>query len=141
MRWISIFVVFLICACSPDKESTIFNPNNPEYAAYHFLKALYIDQSVTETQKFSGHDLKQLLKHYHIASAVQRHVLNLPLHDVQLEVQEIDIDFFRKMDGEVKIRMKMTGTRNDRPWFDTRLLAVNKENNKWLVTKIIFDQR
>ncbi|WP_133407090.1 hypothetical protein [Parashewanella tropica] len=141
MRWISIFLTLLICGCNPDKESAIFNPQNPEYAAYHFLKALYIDKDVQTAQNFTGEKLDELLKHYHLASSVQRHVLNLPLSNVQIEVQDVDIDFFRKMNSEVKIRMKLVGTRNDKPWFDTRQVAINKENNKWVVTKIILDQR
>ncbi|MCG9714119.1 hypothetical protein L1D40_17890 [Shewanella insulae] len=136
MKKLLFIFVFLLSACSPDSE-TMSGVMTPEQVSLGFFRAIYVDRDVEKAKQFVDEPMKQVLSHYYIAASVQRHVLNLSMRDVTLEIEEIDIDFFRKFTKDVTVIVKMKGLKGGQPWIDDRTIRLHKVNNRWVIVEIL----
>lgn len=145
-----LFVAALISivACSPSQEHNgdIVNSDKaslrtPELTSLGFLEAIYIDRDVDKAKLYVNDSLKEILGHYYIASSVQRYVLNLSMTEVELEVDEVDIDFFRKFTDDVTVIVKIKGRRGGQEWIDDRTLRLHKRSGNWIIVEIMPEKR
>ncbi len=123
------------------KQSVLADPaipsmRTPELSSLGFLNAIYVDRDVEKAKLFVDDSMKDILSHYYIAASVQRHVLNLSLTDVEMEVDEVDIDFFRKTTEDVTVIVKIMGLRGGQFWVDDRTLRLNKRKGKWIIKPV-----
>ena len=128
----------LLClsGCGPatsDKGST----RSPEDVSLGFFTAIYVDKDIQKAQLYVSDPMKEVISHYHIAASVQRHMLNLSMTEVTLEIEEIDIDFFRKSAEDVTVIVKMHGLKGGSPWIDDRTLRLHKNGIKWEIAEIL----
>lgn len=79
--------------------------------------------------------MKEVIAHYHIASSVQRHFLNLSMTNVTLEVEVVDIDFFRKFTDDVNVIVKIYGLKGGRTWIDDRTIKLHRNNKNGKLLK------
>ncbi|MBW8182105.1 hypothetical protein [Shewanella nanhaiensis] len=136
MRIIAIFCLFFLLGCGPELSDS--GPvRSPEDVSLGFFTAIYIDKDIKKAQEYVNEPMKEVIAHYHIASAVQRHMLNLSMTDVKLEIAEIDIDFFRKFTDDVTVIVKMHGLKGGSPWIDDRTLRLQKTGVKWEIVEIL----
>ncbi|MCG9731253.1 hypothetical protein L1D44_15760 [Shewanella sp. Isolate13] len=143
-----IAALISIVACSPSQEhSSNINSSesaslrSPELTSLGFLSAIYVDRDVDKAKLYVDESLKEILGHYYIASSVQRYVLNLSMTDVELEVDEVDIDFFRKFTDDVTVIVKIKGLRGGQEWIDDRTLRLHKRNGNWIIVEIMPEKR
>jgi len=134
MRIIVFTCLFFLFGCSAEDLEA---PQTPENVSLGFFNAIYVERDVNKAKQFVDKPLKQVLTHYYIASAVQRHVLNLAMTQVKVEIEEIDIDFFRKFTDDVTVTVKMKGLKGGRDWVDDRTIRLHKNNNGWLIVEIL----
>lgn len=145
--FIIIITLFAVSACDyTNSHSILADPSvpsmrTPEQSSIGFLTAIYVERDVEKAKLFVDDSLKEILTHYYIAVAVQRNVLNLSLTDVKMEVDEVDIDFFRKTTKDVTVIVKITGLRGGEFWIDDRTLRLNKRKGKWVITEVIPEKR
>ncbi|MCL1140703.1 hypothetical protein [Shewanella pneumatophori] len=114
---------------------------SPELTSLGFLEAVYNERSVDKAKLFVNEPLQEILSHYYIAASVQRNMLNLSMTDVELEVDEVDIDFFRKFTDDVTVIVKIKGLRNGQHWIDDRTLRLNKYKGNWIIVEIVPEKR
>ncbi|MCL1147651.1 hypothetical protein L2747_16725 [Shewanella marinintestina] len=145
---ILIITCFGLSACNPSENaskdiSADAKPSlrTPELSSLGFLNAVYNDKDIEKAKFYVDEPLKELLGHYYIAAAVQRNMLNLSMAHVELEVDEIDIDFFRKFTDDVTVIVKMKGLRGGQHWVDDRTLRLNKRNGNWIIVEIMPEKR
>ncbi|QLE85087.1 MULTISPECIES: hypothetical protein [Shewanella] len=136
MKKLLLLVLLLVSACSPDSEMGQ-KPLTPEQVSLGFFQAIYIDRDVEKAKQYVSEPMQKILGHYYIASAVQRHVLNLSMTDVTMEIEEINIDFFRKFTDDVTVIVKMTGLRGGSPWIDDRTLRLHKHKKSWVIVEVL----
>ncbi|ASJ96415.1 hypothetical protein [Shewanella marisflavi] len=136
MKKLLFIFILLLSACSPDSE-TVSGVMTPEQVSLGFFRAIYVERDVDKAKQFVDEPMQKVLSHYYIAASVQRHVLNLSMRDVTLEIEEIDIDFFRKFTKDVTVIVKMTGLKGGQPWIDDRTIRLHKVNNRWLIVEIL----
>ncbi|WP_394204108.1 hypothetical protein [Shewanella waksmanii] len=136
MKKLLLFVFVLLIGCSPDSEVGQ-KPLTPEQVSLGFFQAIYVDRDVEKAKQFVSEPMQKILAHYYIASAVQRHVLNLSMTEVTMEIEEINIDFFRKFTDDVTVIVKMTGLRGGSPWIDDRTLRLHKEKKRWIIVEVL----
>ncbi|WP_374758459.1 hypothetical protein [Shewanella sp. MBTL60-007] len=143
-----IAALFSIVACSPSQEhsgnissSESASLRSPELTSLGFLSAIYVDRDVDKAKLYVDESLKEILGHYYIASSVQRYVLNLSMTNVELEVDEVDIDFFRKFTDDVTVIVKIKGLRGGQEWIDDRTLRLHKRNGNWIIVEIMPEKR
>ncbi|WP_374706887.1 hypothetical protein [Shewanella sp. MBTL60-112-B2] len=137
-----------LAACSPSeqhsddpKNSDTATLRTPELTSLGFLNAIYVDRDVEKAKLYVDDSLKEILGHYYIAASVQRYVLNLSMTDVELEVDEVDIDFFRKFTDDVTVIVKIKGSRGGQDWIDDRTLRLHKQNGNWIIVEIMPEKR
>ena len=136
MKYILFILAVLITGCSQESE-TMSGVQSPEQVSLGFFQAIYIDRNVEQAKQFVDAPMQEVLSHYYIASAVQRHVLNLTMTDVTLEIEEIDIDFFRKFTKDVTVIVKLTGRRDSEDWIDDRTIRLHKVKDRWMIVEIL----
>ncbi|MCL1059878.1 hypothetical protein L2729_18065 [Shewanella gelidimarina] len=142
-----IIALFAVSACDyTDSDSILADASvpsmrTPELSSLGFLNAIYVERDVEKAKLFVDDPMKEILTHYYIAASVQRHVLNLSLTDVRMEVDEVDIDFFRKTTEDVTVIVKITGLRGGQFWVDDRTLRLNKRKGKWIITEVVPEKR
>jgi hypothetical protein len=136
MKYILIILAILLTGCSQESE-TMSGVQTPEQVSLGFFKAIYVDRNVEQAKQFVDKPMQEVLSHYYIASAIQRHVLNLTMTDVTIEIEEIDIDFFRKFTKDITVIVKLTGKRGSENWIDDRTIRLHKVKNRWVIVEIL----
>jgi hypothetical protein len=134
-----ICLLFLFGCSEPTTKDQIVL--TPEEVSLGFFKAIYIDRDVEMAKKYVDDPLKEVLTHYYIAAAVQRNVLSLSMTEVEMEIDDIDIDFFRKFTKDVIVVVKMKGLKGGQPWIDDRTIRLHKLRGKWIIVEIMPEKR
>ncbi|AZG73783.1 hypothetical protein SHLI107390_03605 [Shewanella livingstonensis] len=136
IKTISLFLLLILSACG--QSDNLGQPQlTPEQVSLGFFEAIYVDRDVEKAKKFVAADIQDVMDHYHIASAVQRHVLGLSMKQVTMSIDEIDIDFFRKFTDDVTVIVKMQGLKGGREWIDDRTIRLHKIGNTWIIVEIL----
>ncbi|MFV0597153.1 hypothetical protein [Shewanella sp.] len=125
------------CGEPTDKEHVL----TPEEVSLGFFNAIYVDRDVEKAKLYVDAPLKEVLTHYYIAAAVQRNMLGLSMTNVEMEIDDIDIDFFRKFTKDVMVVVKMKGLKGGQPWIDDRTLRLHKISGKWIIVEIMPEKR
>lgn len=113
----------------------------PEEVSLGFFRAIYVDRDVEKAKQYVNDPLKEVLTHYYIAAAVQRNMLSLSMTNVEMEIDDIDIDFFRKFTKDVIVVIKMKGLKGGQPWIDDRSIRLHKIGNQWIIVEIMPEKR
>ncbi|MGL4616177.1 MAG: hypothetical protein ACRCVV_20255 [Shewanella sp.] len=140
MRTLLLFSLLFLFSCS-DATTDNAPSQTPEQVSLGFFNAVYVDKDIEKAKTFVNEPLQAVLSHYYIASAVQRNVLNLSMNNVEMEIDDINIDFFRKLTKDVLVVVKMKGLKGDSPWIDDRTIRLNKIGNKWIIVEIMPEKR
>ena len=133
MKIIALLSLLFLAGCSPDSAPT----RTPEQVSLGFFHAIYVERDVDQAKQFVNEPMKEVLDHYYIASAVQRHVLNLSMTEVTMEIEEIDIDFFRKFTDDVTVIVKMQGLKGGEAWIDDRTIRLHKIGSRWEIIEVL----
>jgi len=144
-----IFISSLLTLSACDNisnQSVLMDPSKPsmrtpELSSLGFFHAIYVERDVDKAKLFVDDSMKEILSHYYIAASVQRHMFNLSLTNVELEVDEVDIDFFRKATKDVTVVVKLLGSREGQFWVDDRTLRLSKRGGKWIITEVVPERR
>lgn len=132
-----LFILFLTACGGSNPEQS--GQLSPEQVTLGFFTAIYVDRDVQKAKPFVDDHLRELLDHYHIAGSVQRHMLNLSMTQVEMEIEEISIDFFRKFTDDVTVVVKMKGLKGGQNWLDDRTIRLikDKKQKKWVIVEIV----
>ncbi|MCB2384445.1 MULTISPECIES: hypothetical protein [Shewanella] len=134
-----ISLLFLFGCGDPSTENQ--RQLSPEEVSLGFFKAIYVDRDVEQAKQFVDEPIKQVLTHYYIAAAVQRNMLGLSMTNVEMEIDDIDIDFFRKFTKDVIVVIKMKGLKGGQPWIDDRTIRLHKIGSKWTIVELMPEKR
>lgn len=134
-----ISLLFLFGCGDPSTENQ--RQLSPEEVSLGFFKAIYVDRNVEQAKQFVDEPIKQVLTHYYIAAAVQRNMLGLSMTNVEMEIDDIDIDFFRKFTKDVIVVIKMKGLKGGQPWIDDRTIRLHKIGSKWTIVELMPEKR
>ena len=133
MKIIVLLSLLFLASCSPESAPT----RTPEQVSLGFFHAIYVERDVNQAKQFVNEPMKEVLSHYYIASAVQRHVLNLSMTEVTMKIEEIDIDFFRKFTDDVTVIVKMQGLKGGEAWIDDRTIRLHKIGSRWEIIEVL----
>ena len=134
-----ISLLFLFGCGDPSTEDQ--RQLSPEEVSLGFFKAIYVDRNVEQAKQFVDDPIKQVLTHYYIPAAVQRNMLGLSMTNVEMEIDDIDIDFFRKFTKDVIVVVKMKGLKGGQPWIDDRTIRLHKIGSKWTIVELMPEKR
>ncbi|MGI2153422.1 hypothetical protein ACROAK_11140 [Shewanella oncorhynchi] len=140
MRTLFFFSLLFLFGCG-DPSTQEQRQLSPEEVSLGFFKAIYVDRNVEQAKQYVDDPIKQVLTHYHIAAAVQRNMLGLSMTNVEMEIDDIDIDFFRKFTKDVIVVVKMKGLKGGQPWIDDRTIRLHKMGNQWIIVELLPEKR
>lgn len=139
MRTLFLLCLLFLFGCGdPGKDKPTLTP---EEVSLGFFHAIYVDRDVEKAKQYVNDPLKEVLTHYYIAAAVQRNMLSLSMTNVEMEIDDIDIDFFRKFTKDVIVVIKMKGLKGGQPWIDDRTIRLHKIGNQWIIVEIMPEKR
>lgn len=136
MRTLSLLCLLFLFGCG-DPSGEEPHTLTPEQVSLGFFHAIYVDRDVEKAKQYVNDPIKEVLTHYYIAAAVQRNVLSLSMTNVEMEIDEIDIDFFRKFTKDVIVVIKMKGLKGGQPWIDDRTIRLHQIGNQWIIVEIM----
>lgn len=136
MRTLFFFSLLFLFGCG-DPSTQEQRQLSPEEVSLGFFKAIYVDRNVEQAKQYVDDPIKQVLTHYHIAAAVQRNMLGLSMTNVEMEIDDIDIDFFRKFTKDVIVVVKMKGLKGGQPWIDDRTIRLQKMGSQWIIVELL----
>ncbi|BAJ01590.1 nuclear transport factor 2 family protein [Shewanella violacea] len=136
MKIIALLSLLFLAGCNPDSSDSL-SIRTPEQVSLGFFHAIYVERDVNKAKQFVNEPMKEILGHYYIASAVQRHVLNLSMTEVTMEIEEIDIDFFRKFTDDITVIVKMQGLKAGAAWIDDRTIRLHKIDSQWVIVEVL----
>jgi len=139
MRTLFFFSLLFLFGCG-DPSTQEQRQLSPEEVSLGFFKAIYVDRNVEQAKQYVDDPIKQVLTHYHIAAAVQRNMLGLSMTNVEMEIDDIDIDFFRKFTKDVIVVVKMKGLKGQ-PWIDDRTIRLHKIGSQWIIVELLPEKR
>ncbi|MGI2204466.1 hypothetical protein ACROAH_11315 [Shewanella oncorhynchi] len=140
MRTLFFFSLLFLFGCG-DPSTQEQRQLSPEEVSLGFFKAIYVDRNVEQAKQYVDDPIKQVLTHYHIAAAVQRNMLALSMTNVEMEIDDIDIDFFRKFTKDVIVVVKMKGLKGGQPWIDDRTIRLHKIGSQWIIVELLPEKR
>ncbi|AVI67418.1 MULTISPECIES: hypothetical protein [Shewanella] len=140
MRTLFFFSLLFLFGCG-DPSTQEQRQLSPEEVSLGFFKAIYVDRNVEQAKQYVDDPIKQVLTHYHIAAAVQRNMLGLSMTNVEMEIDDIDIDFFRKFTKDVIVVVKMKGLKGGQPWIDDRTIRLHKIGSQWIIVELLPEKR
>ncbi|MCU8003486.1 MULTISPECIES: hypothetical protein [unclassified Shewanella] len=140
MRTLFFFSLLFLFGCG-DPSTQEQRQLSPEEVSLGFFKAIYVDRNVEQAKQYVDDPIKQVLTHYHIVAAVQRNMLGLSMTNVEMEIDDIDIDFFRKFTKDVIVVVKMKGLKGGQPWIDDRTIRLHKIGSQWIIVELLPEKR
>ncbi|MBS0043289.1 hypothetical protein KFE26_13415 [Shewanella sp. M16] len=140
MRTLFFFTLLFLFGCG-DPSTQEQRQLSPEEVSLGFFQAIYVDRNVEQAKQYVDDPIKQVLTHYHIAAAVQRNMLGLSMTNVEMEIDDIDIDFFRKFTKDVIVVVKMKGLKGGQPWIDDRTIRLHKIGSQWIIVELLPEKR
>ena len=108
----------------------------PEDVAKEFLEAIYVTGDLKTARQLSVKELSDLLYHYRSMSTIQRHVLGLRLTTADITVRDVEADFFRRSEKDVKVELHIRGDFEGDRRADDRFLLMTKDGRRWKVKRI-----
>lgn len=126
--------LLMLAGCDARQET-----QRPENVALAFFDALYNQDDARTAMTMVNEPLREVMRHYRIASQIQRNVLGLPLDDAELSVAEVDIDFFRRNTQQVEVLIRLSGHNGHRVVRDDRLVRLERRGEHWVITHLYSD--
>ncbi|WP_299495744.1 hypothetical protein [uncultured Shewanella sp.] len=146
--FVVLTMLYLLTACDI-KHASILSPlsffsshqSEAEDTTLAFFNAIYIQKDLYQAQQYASPALQSLLKHYAIVSSVQRHLLNLSLTQVTIEIVTPDPELFSQYEQSRVITVKLYGIKNNQTWIDDRSVTLELSSGRWLITKILAEKK
>ncbi|WP_299001913.1 hypothetical protein [uncultured Shewanella sp.] len=145
---IAFTMLYLLTACDI-KDSSILSSfslfSSPqaeaEAVALAFFNAIYIQKDLQQAQEYVSPTLQSLLKHYAIPASAQRHLLNLSLTDVTIEVTTANPEIFSQFEQSQVVTIKLYGIKNNQTWIDDRSVKLRFSGNQWRISEILPEKK
>jgi len=133
-----ILIVFLsltlLFSCGGDK-------NKQEAAekdvAMAFFDAIYNQKNLKKAVELSSVSFQKELKKYKTANNLARRLLNLQFNSVKMTTAAQKTQIIDEYNTQVSMTVVFTGERNNGTFKDFKRIRLIKENNTWVVDKIL----
>ncbi|MDP7591671.1 MAG: hypothetical protein QF552_03045 [Litorilituus sp.] len=134
-----IFIIFLLSACSDDKQE-ITEMDNPELVSVAFFDALYNKKDTKKAASVCAPKIARLIRHYQSANAVARHLFNMSFDRVKIKPDDSGVKIREQFKNKAVITLYFDGYYQDKRLKDVkRLSLVQIDGGKWIINKILKD--
>jgi len=126
---------FLFGCGSEEKEVVV----SEKEVALSFFNAIYNENDAKKAISLSSTSFKKELEKYHTASNIARRLFNMRFDSVSLHTSAMKTQIISEYNVQVTMMVQFTGKRNGSDYKDYKKIRLIKENNKWLMDKILDD--
>lgn len=145
LPFIALTMLTLLTACDIKNDPVLSFLSSPQEQAEEislaFFDAIYIKKNLKQAKQYVDPSLRSLLTHYAIPSSVQRHLFNLSLSNVSLEVIDPDPELFSQFEQHIIVTIKLFGLRNNQSWTDDRSVTLQYSDGNWVITEILPEKK
>lgn len=128
-----LFTSFL-SGCNSEEEKV---EASEKEVATSFFNALYNDKDVKKVIALSSPNFKKELEKYHTANNIARRIFDMTFDSVSLHTSAMKTQIINEYMIQVTMMVQFTGKRNGSDYKDYKKIRLIKENNKWLVDKLL----
>ena len=126
----------LLFGCNSEEEKVEISEKQ---VAVSFFNAIYNEKDAKKAMSFSSTNFKKELEKYHTASNIARRVFDMRFDSVSLHTSAMKTQIINEFNVQVTMMVQFTGKRNGSDYKDYKKIRLIKENNKWLMDKILDD--
>jgi len=126
----------LLFGCNSEEEKVEISEKQ---VAVSFFNAIYNEKDAKKAMSFSSTNFKKELEKYHTASNIARRVFDMRFDSVSLHTSAMKTQIINEFNVQVTMMVQFTGKRNGSDYKDYKKIRLIKENDKWLVDKLLED--
>jgi len=102
-----------------------------------FFNAIYNENDAKKAMSLSSTNFKKELEKYHTASNIARRLFNMRFDSVSMHTSAMKTQIINEYHVQVTMMVQFTGKRNGNDYKDYKKVRLIKENDKWLVDKLL----
>jgi len=102
-----------------------------------FFDAVYNQKDLNRVLSLSSKSFAQEIQKYKTLNNFSRRALSLSFDSVTMETQKSNTKVIDEFNVQVVIKVMLTGLRNERIYKEVRKVQLIKNNNTWLVDKLL----
>lgn len=102
-----------------------------------FFNAIYNEKDAKKAIALSSTSFKKELEKYHTANNIARRVFDMRFDSVSLHTSAMKTQIINEYNVQVTMMVQFTGKRNGSSHKDYKKIRLIKENNKWLVDRLL----
>jgi len=125
----------LLLGCNSEEEKKVVI--SEKKVAISFFNAIYNDKDVNKALSLSSENFKKELEKYHTANNIARRVFNMRFDSVSLHSSAMKTKIISESQIQVTMMVQFTGQRNGKTYKDYKKIRLVKENDKWVMDKIL----
>ena len=135
----SLILIFmltsLLLGCNANKEPEM----SEKQVATSFFNAIYNEKDIDKAISLSSTDFRKEIEKYHTANNVARRFFNMSFDSVSLHTSAQKKQIIDDYNIQVTMMIQFTGKRDGNNYKDYKKIRLIKDNNQWLVDKLMED--
>ena len=124
----------LLFGCNSEEEKVDVSEKE---VVISFFNAIYNEKDAKKAIALSSTNFKKELEKYHTANNIARRLFNMRFDSVSLHTSAMKTQIINEYNIQVTMMVQFTGKLNGNDYKDYKKIRLIKENNKWLVDKLI----
>lgn len=124
----------IILGCNSEEKKVKVSEKQ---VAMSFFDAIYNEKNVDKALLLSSKSFKKELEKYHTASNIAYRLFKMRFDTVSLHTSAMKTQIIDQYNVQVTMMVQFTGKRNGKTYKDYRRIRLIKENNIWLVDKLL----
>lgn len=124
----------LLTSCKKDASPIIMSEKQ---VATSFFNAIYNEKNIDKAILLSSTNFKKEIEKYHTATNVARRLFNMSFDSVSLHTSAKKKQIIDDYNIQVTMMIQFTGTRNGNNYKDYKKIRLVKNNDQWLVDKLL----
>lgn len=135
----SSFILLLLLSsflygCSSEEEKVEISEKE---VALSFFNAIYNEKNAEKAISLSSTNFQKELEKYHTANNIAHRLFNMRFDSVSLHTSAMKTQIINEYLVQVTMMVQFTGKRNGNDYKDYKKIRLIKENDKWLVDKLL----
>jgi hypothetical protein len=124
----------ILFGCNSEEEKVEVSEKE---VAISFFNALYNEKNAEKAMSFSSDSFRKELQKYRTASNIARRKFEMTFDSVSLHTSAMKTKIIDEYHVQVTMMVQFTGERNGSTYKDFKKIRLIKQNNKWLIDKLL----
>jgi hypothetical protein len=123
-----------VMGCMPEEKKIEITE---QQVAISFFEAIYNEKNAQKAISLSSSEFKKELEKYHSAKNIAHRLFDMRFDSVSLHTSAMKTQIINEFYVQVTMMVQFTGQRNGHTYKDYKKIRLIKENEKWVVDKLL----